>query len=65
VAESGYPGFDADQWYAALALPDVLQSFADQGAEPVRAAPEVFADLIARELPRWRDVVRGADMKVE
>jgi tripartite-type tricarboxylate transporter receptor subunit TctC len=86
VAESGYPGFDADQWYGvvapagtppstvsklneaindALAQPDVLQSFADQGAEPVRASPQVFADLIARELPRWKDVVRGADMKVE
>ena len=86
VSESGYPGFDADQWYgvvapagtpaatvsklndainAALALPDVLQSFADQGAEPVRAPPDAFAELIARELLRWRDVVRGANMKVE
>ena len=86
VAESGYPGFDADQWYgvvapagtpasmvsrlndeinAALAQADVLQSLADQGAEPVRASPAVFAELIERELPRWRDVVRGADMKVE
>jgi tripartite-type tricarboxylate transporter receptor subunit TctC len=86
VAESGYPGFDADQWYgpaapagtpdstvtrlneainAALALPDVLQTFADQGAEPVRASPTAFAELIARELPRWREVVRGADIKAE
>ena len=86
VAESGYPGFDADQWYgvvapagtseatvtrlneainAALALADVMQSLAEQGAEPVRAPPRAFADLIARELPRWREVVRGAEMKAE
>jgi tripartite-type tricarboxylate transporter receptor subunit TctC len=86
VSESGYPGFDADQWYgvvapagtpaatvdklnqainAALALPDVVQSLDDQGAEPVRARPKELVELIARELPRWRDVIRRAEMKAE
>lgn len=61
----GQVDFANDAINATVALPDIAHSFAGQGAEPVRAAPQDFAELIARELARWRDVVRGADMKSE
>lgn len=83
VAESGFPGFEADQWYgivapagtpaatvarlnaainAILALPEVAQKFAEEGADPVREEPEAFVALIAREIPRWSVVVRAGNM---
>ena len=84
VAESGFPGFDADQWYGivapagippdvvaklnavinkALALPEVSLQLASEGAVPVQTTPQVFAELIAREIPRWREVVRAGNVK--
>ena len=50
---------------AAKALPDVMQQLAAEGALPVLATPRVFADLIARETPRWRKVVRAGNVKAD
>jgi tripartite-type tricarboxylate transporter receptor subunit TctC len=84
VAESGYPGFEADQWYGvvapagtpaavvarlnaeinkALALPDVAQQLALEGAVPMPGPPLVFAELIQREIPRWAEVVKAGNVK--
>lgn len=84
VAESGWPGFEADQWYglvapagtpeaevarlnaaanAALAAPEVLKQFESEGAVPMPGAPAAFGALIAREIPRWRDVIRAGDVR--
>ena len=84
VTESGYPGFEADQWYGvvapagtpaavvtrlnveinkALALPDVMQQLALEGAVPTPGTPQVFAELIKRELPRWAEVVKAGNVK--
>ena len=84
VAESGYPGFEADQWYGlvapagtpasviarlnaevnkALALPDVARQLAIEGAVPAPATPQVFGDLIRREIPRWAQVVKAGNVK--
>jgi tripartite-type tricarboxylate transporter receptor subunit TctC len=84
VAESGYPGFEADQWYGlvapagtpadqvnrlnaivnrALALPEVAQQLAAEGAVPAPATPAAFGELIAREFPRWREVVKAGNVK--
>ena len=84
VAESGYPGFEADQWYGvvapagtpasmvarlnaeinkALALSDVAQQLASEGAAPMPGTPQAFADLIRREIPRWAEVVRTAKIE--
>jgi len=84
VAESGYPGFEADQWYGlvapagtpaervarlnaevnkALALPDVLQQLATEGAVPMPGTPQAFGTLIAREIPRWAEVVKAGNVK--
>ena len=86
VAESGYPGFEADQWYGivapvgtppavvtrlnaeinkALALPEVAQQLAAEGAVPVPGPPQAFAALIAREIPRWREVIMAGNVKID
>jgi tripartite-type tricarboxylate transporter receptor subunit TctC len=86
VAESGYPGFDADQWYGivtpagtpativtrlnleinkALHAPDVARQLFDEGALPMPSSPQAFGELIARELPRWAEVVRAGKVKPE
>jgi tripartite-type tricarboxylate transporter receptor subunit TctC len=84
VAESGFPGFEADQWYGvvapagtpaalvarlnaeinkALALPEVAQQLAVEGAVPTPGSPQAFGDLIRREIPRWAEVVRAGNVK--
>ena len=84
VAESGFAGFEADQWYGvvapagtpaavvarlnaeinkALLLPEVAQQLAVEGATPMPGTPKAFGDLIARELPRWAEVVKAGNVK--
>ena len=84
VAESGYAGFEADQWYGvvapaglaadtvarlnaainkALASPEVAQQLAAEGALPMQNTPKAFAELIAAEIPRWKEVVRAGNVK--
>ncbi len=86
VAESGYPGFEADQWYGivapaglpsaqttrlnaiinqALLLPEVAQQLAVEGALPMPGTPQAFAALIAREIPRWREVVIAGNVQAQ
>ena len=86
VAESGFAGFEADQWYGvvapagtpvavvarlnaeinkALALPEVAQQLAAEGAVPTAAAPKDFGDLIAREIPRWAQVVKAGNVRAD
>jgi len=86
VAESGFPGWEADQWYGvvapagtpavrvaqlnaeinkALALPDVAQQLAVEGAVPMPGTPRAFGELIAREIPRWAEVVKAGNVKPE
>ncbi len=86
VAESGYPGFEADQWYGlvapagtpaarvaqlnaevnkALALPEVAQQLAVEGALPAPGTPQAFGELIRREIPRWAEVVRAGHIQPE
>ena len=84
VAESGYAGFEADQWYGlvapagtpaalvtrinaevnkALAWPEVAQQLAVEGAVPTPATPAAFGALIAREIPRWAEVVTAGNVR--
>src|SRR5258706_7327021 len=84
VAESGYPGFDADQWYGivapagtpvavvarlnaeinkALQTPEVVERLAAEGAIPTPSSPKAFGELIAREIPRWAEVVKAGNVK--
>ena len=84
VAESGYPGFEADQWYGfvapaatpaaaiarlnaainkALQDPAVAQQLATEGAIPTPTTPKAYGDLIAKEIPRWAEVVRAGNVR--
>ncbi len=84
VAESGYPGWEADQWYGvvapagtpaarvaqlnaeinrALASPEVAQQLSVEGAVPTPTTPKAFGELIAREIPRWAEVVKAGNVK--
>ncbi|HSW03875.1 Bug family tripartite tricarboxylate transporter substrate binding protein [Aquabacterium sp.] len=86
VAESGYAGFEADQWYGvvapagtpaalvtrlnaeinkALAQQDVAQQLATEGALPTPTTPQAFGELIAREIPRWAEVVKAGNVKAD
>jgi tripartite-type tricarboxylate transporter receptor subunit TctC len=86
VAESGFSGFEADQWYGivapagtpatrvarlneainlALALPAVRAPLAAEGAVPAPATAKAFGELIATEIPRWREVVRAGHVTLE
>ncbi len=47
----------------ALALPEVMQQLAVEGAVPMPGTPQAFADLIRREIPRWAAVVKAGNVK--
>ena len=47
----------------ALALPDVAQQLATEGAVPMPGTPQAFGELIAREIPRWREVVKAGNVR--
>jgi tripartite-type tricarboxylate transporter receptor subunit TctC len=48
-----------------LKSPVVAQRFSAAGLEPLGSTPEEFSALIAREIPRWREVVKAANIRVE
>jgi tripartite-type tricarboxylate transporter receptor subunit TctC len=48
-----------------LALPEVRAGFAKLGIDPNPGTPEEFAAIIARDAPRWAEIVRITGIKVE
>ena len=48
-----------------LRTPELAKRYDAGGIEPLSNTPEEFAALIKRELPRWHEVVRKANIKVE
>ena len=50
---------------AGLATPTVLERLSQMGAKAMPGAPEDFGRLILTETERWRQVVRGADLRVD
>ncbi|MBP6902777.1 MAG: tripartite tricarboxylate transporter substrate binding protein [Burkholderiaceae bacterium] len=49
----------------ALALAEVQQLLAAEGAVPMPGTPAAFAELIRRELPRWAEVVKSGNVKAD
>jgi len=49
----------------ALNSPDLHARLAAEGAEATPATPEVFGQLIAREIPRWARVVKVAHIRLD
>lgn len=50
---------------AALKHPDVAKQLATEGAVALGGTPQAFGVLIAREIPRWREVVKASGMKMD
>ena len=48
-----------------LALPDIRERLAAQGADPVGSTPEQFAALIRSEIRKWAQVVKTSGAKVD
>jgi tripartite-type tricarboxylate transporter receptor subunit TctC len=48
-----------------LAQPDVRAGFAKLGIDPNPGTPEEFSAIIARDAPRWAEIVRITGIKVE
>jgi tripartite-type tricarboxylate transporter receptor subunit TctC len=44
---------------------EVATRFANAGVEPQTNTPEAFAELIAREIPKWQKVAKAANIRVE
>lgn len=86
VAESGYKGFEADQWYGiaapagtprdivtrlnaqinlSLAAPGLKARLNNEGAIAMPATPEVFGQLIVREIARWKPVIQSGRVKAD
>jgi tripartite-type tricarboxylate transporter receptor subunit TctC len=47
----------------ALALPDLIESFSKQGADPIYMGPREFGDYIKAELKRWGVAVKAAGLQ--
>jgi tripartite-type tricarboxylate transporter receptor subunit TctC len=43
----------------------VAKSLATEGAVPPGGTPEAVGALIARDIPRWREVVTASGMKLD
>lgn len=67
VAPAGTPAERVQRLNAeinrALALPEVQQQLATEGAVPAPTTPQAFGALIAREIPRWAEVARAGRVK--
>jgi tripartite-type tricarboxylate transporter receptor subunit TctC len=43
----------------------VLQRFTNDDAEPVGSSPREYADYIAHEQARWKEVIQKANIKAD
>jgi tripartite-type tricarboxylate transporter receptor subunit TctC len=69
VAPAGTPKAVIERLAAANAraahASDVVERFTAIGVDPVGGTTKEFADLIARELPQWRELVKAANIKLQ
>ncbi|MEG1735120.1 MAG: tripartite tricarboxylate transporter substrate binding protein [Comamonas sp.] len=49
---------------ASLKSPAILERLQSEGAQPMPSTPKVFADLIAKDLQRWRKVIVDSKMSL-
>lgn len=50
---------------AIIKMPDVAERFQALGLKPVGGTAEEFAAVIAREIPRWKEVAANAKIKLD
>ena len=49
----------------ALSAPELRQRLASEGAEAVATTPQIFGAHIAREIERWRPVLKAGNVKAD
>jgi tripartite-type tricarboxylate transporter receptor subunit TctC len=49
----------------ALKDPEFARQISTIGIDPIGSTPEEFAAFLRKEIPRWQQIVRDADIKVE
>ena len=47
-----------------LRMPQVRELLAKIGIEPLITTPQEFADIIAREVPKWAAIVKATGVRV-
>src|SRR3954467_11591025 len=69
LAPAGTPQPIVDRVAAASAkaarAPDIVERLQRDGVEPVGGTPSELAQLIARELPQWRELAKAANIKLQ
>jgi tripartite-type tricarboxylate transporter receptor subunit TctC len=69
LAPAGTPQAIIDKLAAASAkaarAPDVVERLQRDGVEPVGGTPSELGQLIARELPQWRELAKAANIKLQ
>ena len=50
---------------ASLRAPDLLERFANVGAEAVGSTPQAFVERIKSDAAKWAEVIRAANVKVQ
>jgi tripartite-type tricarboxylate transporter receptor subunit TctC len=48
-----------------IVAPDVVERFAQIGAEPIPGTPEKFATMVAKERMRWSILIKQAQITAE
>jgi tripartite-type tricarboxylate transporter receptor subunit TctC len=46
-------------------MEDIKAKFADLGADAIGSAPEELATFLRAEMPKWAEVVKAANIKIE
>jgi tripartite-type tricarboxylate transporter receptor subunit TctC len=49
----------------AMRTPEVARRYSSEGADPVGSTPEVFAEMISRDIAKWAKVIKASGVKAE
>jgi tripartite-type tricarboxylate transporter receptor subunit TctC len=55
----------ADEAAKAVKTAAVIDRFKADDAEPVGSTPQEYADFVAKEQARWKDVIQKANIKID
>ena len=55
----------ADEAAKAVKTATVIDRFEADDAEPIGSTPQEYADFVAKEQARWRDVIRKANIRID
>jgi tripartite-type tricarboxylate transporter receptor subunit TctC len=55
----------ADEAARAVKIASVIERFKSDDAEPIGSTPQEYAEFVAREQARWKDVIQKAHIKID